>query len=115
MSGNNPNKDDLEKWHLMHMTKMAESAAARAVGIPESSRHVETLEAGEQVFHVTFRERTASGHRASSASRRAVVTINPNGRKATVEWPNARTGQMNYRVCDLHSMSTTSEEPAIGE
>lgn len=108
MRGNNRKKDELETWHLMHMTEMAKSAAARAIGHADSARHVETLEAGEQVFHVTCRER----HRAST-TRRAVVTLNPNGRKATVEWPNASTGEMNYRVCDLHTMATTGEEPAV--
>jgi hypothetical protein len=111
----NLHRTNLEKWQLMHMVKMAESAVSQIVGKPETAKHIETLDAGEHVFHVTCRERSQKGRKRSNVIRKAIVTLNPNGRKATVEWPNSRTGQMNYKVCDLHGLATTSEETAIGE
>lgn len=98
---------------MLQLTEMAKEAAARTVGKVTSALHSATLGAGEEVFHVTCHEQ-GRARRSPGVLRKVVVTVNPNGRKATVEWPNGSTGRMNYKVCDLRSVAVTSEAKAIG-
>lgn len=99
---------------MQQMTEMATEAATRTVGRVTSVRHTKTLDAGEQVFHVVCHEHPHPTRRTSTFARKVVVTLNPNGHKATVEWP-AGANRMNYKVCDLRHLTTTREEKAIRE
>jgi len=94
---------------MKHLIHLARQAAEQVVGQTTDARHVDTLDSGEEVFHVDCQ-----------ASRvLATVSINPNGRKACVEWPSGTRGS-NYKICDLQdlapsSLTTTSEVSAVEE
>lgn len=87
---------------MLDLAKIATEVAALTVGEVASIRHSKTLAAGEQVFSVVCRERAS----------RVTVTINPNGRKAAVEWRSGSRGS-NYKVCDLRHLAITKEEKTV--
>lgn len=66
------------------------SAASQLFGDAVRAEHHETLETGEEVYHVT----------RTGRDRPAVVTLNPNGAKACVEWRGQEESGA-YRIFEI--------------
>jgi hypothetical protein len=75
------------------------SAASQMFGDAESAEHAGTLETGEEVYHVT----------RTGRDQPAVVTLNPNGAKACVEW-RGREESGAYRVFEIRG-NIRQEDP----
>jgi hypothetical protein len=80
---------------MKYLILQAEHAARQVLGDVSGLRYVETSEADEQVFA------------ARMGFARVTITINPNGRRATVEWPGET--QTNYRICQLPDPAAPDE------
>lgn len=92
---------------MKELETIVSTVARQVVGEVNFVRHELTTPIGEHVFVV----------KCDMAPRQVTVTLNPNGKKASVEWRSGKSGK-NYKVCSIHGakvLSDTSEEKAVKE
>jgi len=94
----------------MTPAEKARDAASRTVGEVKDLRHVRSDSDGGETFVAV----------CDTGPREVRITINPNGRRATLEWSSGTEGR-NYKVCDVQdvppsperAVSDTGEEKAL--
>jgi hypothetical protein len=78
---------------VRHLILRAEHAARQVLEDVSDVRYVETSEAVGHVFS------------ARTGFARVTITLNPNGKRATVEWP----GEGTYKICQLPDPDAPAE------